>query len=118
MKHTLLLLMLFPAMSFCQNTSKDALGNQQSTTQTSGKSNEITLDELRRDRKGLPVYLFNGTGSGSIIGFMNNGSFRKVRPEEYEELTVQQYAKDLLENEESFKTWLRIQYGGYCYAVR
>ena len=70
------------------------------------------------DRKGLPVYYFNGTGSGSIIGFMNNGSFRKVRKEEYQELMVMKYARDLLENEDKFKTWLRIQYGGYCVAVR
>jgi len=70
------------------------------------------------DRKGLPVYYFNGAGSGSIIGFMNNGNFRKVRKEEYQELMVMKYAQDLLENEDRFKTWLRIQYGGYCVAVR
>lgn len=70
------------------------------------------------DRKGLPVYYFNGAGSGSIIGFMDNGNFRKVRKEEYQELMVMKYAQDLLENEDKFKTWLRIQYGGYCVAVR
>jgi hypothetical protein len=70
------------------------------------------------DRKGLPVYYFNGAGSGSIIGFMDNGNFRKVRKEEYQELMVMKYAQDLLENEDRFKTWLRIQYGGYCVAVR
>ena len=69
-------------------------------------------------RKGLPVYYFNGAGSGSIIGFMDNGNFRKVRREEYQELMVMKYAQDLLENEDKFKTWLRIQYGGYCVAVR
>lgn len=70
------------------------------------------------ERKGLPVYYFNGAGSGSIIGFMDNGNFRKVRREEYKELMVMKYAQDLLENEEKFKTWIRIQYGGYCVAVR
>jgi len=70
-----------------------------------------------KDRKGLPVYLFNGTGSGSIIGFMDMGKFRKVRPDEYAELDVQQYARELLENEEQFKTWLRIHYGSYCMAI-
>jgi hypothetical protein len=48
---------------------------------------------------------------------MDMGKFRKVRPDEYEELNVQQYAKELLENEEQFKTWIRIHYGAYCMAV-
>lgn len=77
-----------------------------------------TVEKPILDRKGLPVYYFNGAGSGSIIGFMNNGNFRKVRKEEYQELMVMKYAQDLLENEDRFKTWLRIQYGGYCVAVR
>ncbi len=79
---------------------------------------ETPVIDLKNDRKGLPVYLFNGTGSGSIIGFLDNGSFRKVRPQEYQELMVQKYAQDLLENEDMFKVWLRVQYGGYCVAVR
>lgn len=118
MKHTFLMLMLFPAISFCQSTSKETFSNQQITNQSTVNLNESQINELRRDRKGLPVYLFNGCGSGSIIGFMNNGNFRKVRPEEYSELMVQKYAQDLLENDDSFKTWLRVQYGGYCFAVR
>lgn len=76
------------------------------------------IEKTMFDRKGLPVYYFNGAGSGSIIGFMDNGNFRKVRKEEYQELMVMKYAQDLLENEDKFKTWLRIQYGGYCVAVR
>jgi len=76
------------------------------------------VENIVYERKGLPVYYFNGAGSGSIIGFMDNGNFRKVRREEYKELMVMKYAQDLLENEEKFKTWLRIQYGGYCVAVR
>jgi len=78
----------------------------------------VPVEKPVYDRKGLPVYYFNGAGSGSIIGFMDNGNFRKVRKEEYQELMVMKYAQDLLENEDKFKTWLRIQYGGYCVAVR
>lgn len=78
----------------------------------------VPVEKPVYDRKGLPVYYFNGAGSGSIIGFMDNGNFRKVRKEEYQELMVMKYAQDLLENEDKFKTWLRIQYGGYCVAVK
>jgi hypothetical protein len=112
MKNILMAMMMLPAYAFCQSASTEQFKPLQATVI------EKQAIDLKNDRKGLPVYLFNGCGSGSIIGFMNNGSFRKVRPEEYQELMVQKYAQELLENEDNFKVWLRIQYGGYCVAVR
>jgi hypothetical protein len=114
MKNIFIALMMLPAYSFCQSVSTQP--EPAKLAQTAAV--ETPVLDLKNDRKGLPVYLFNGTGSGSIIGFMDNGSFRKVRPQEYQELMVQKYAQDLLENEEMFKVWLRVQYGGYCVAVR
>jgi len=109
MKNILMAMVMLPAWAFCQTAS---------TEHVKTAVLEKQVIDFKNDRKGLPVYLFNGCGSGSIIGFMDNGSFRKVRREEYQELMVQKYAQDLLENEENFKVWLRIQYGGYCVAVR
>lgn len=113
MKNLFIALMMLPGYAFCQSAATSDANN---AAETKVAVNQ-TID-FKNDRKGLPVYLFNGCGSGSIIGFMYNGTFRKVKPEEYEELGVQKYAKDLLENEDSFKTWLRVQYGSYCVAVR
>lgn len=114
MKNMFIALMMLPAYSFCQS----ATAQPEPAKMTQSTVVESPAIDLKGDRKGLPVYLFNGSGSGSIIGFMDNGSFRKVRPQEYQELMVQKYAQDLLENEELFKVWLRVQYGGYCVAVR
>lgn len=114
MKNIFIALMMLPAYSFCQSVSSQP----EPAKMTQATVTETPAIDLKNDRKGLPVYLFNGSGSGSIIGFMDNGSFRKVRPQEYQELMVQKYAQDLLENEEMFKVWLRVQYGGYCVAVR
>jgi hypothetical protein len=111
MKNLFFALLILPASAFCQNAA---------TSETSNPSQKVEATQSidrSKDRRGLPVYLFNGSGSGSIIGFMDMGKFRKVRPDEYEELNVQQYAKELLENEEQFKTWIRIHYGAYCMAV-
>jgi len=83
---------------------------------------ELPIDAASRvqaigEIKGLPVYLYDNNGSGSIIGFMNNGKFRIVRPEEYKEFVVLKYAQDLLENKENLKKWLKIHYGDYCIAL-
>jgi hypothetical protein len=93
--------------------------DQGSVTKVS--KNESTNDyfeNLNNYRKGNAVFYFNNSGSGSIIGFMNSGVFRKVRKEEYKEFMVMKYAQDFLENEERFNNWLRLQYGGYCLHVR
>ena len=81
------------------------------------KSN-INFDNEYNYRKGSAVFYFNNAGSGSIIGFMNSGVFRKVRKEEYKEFVVMKYAQDFLENEERLNNWLKLQYGGYCVFVR
>lgn len=70
-------------------------------------------DELGGNR-GLPVYCMNGLGSGSIVGFMNNGKFSKIKKEEYKQFLVRKDVQHLLENDEQFNNWLKIRYGSYC----
>jgi hypothetical protein len=82
------------------------------------KATPVFADNGNNNRKGNAVFYFNNAGSGSIIGFMNCGVFRKVRKEEYKEFVVMKYAQDFLENEERFNKWLKIRYGSYCVYVR
>ncbi len=65
---------------------------------------------------GSPVFLYNQYGSGSIIGFIKNRIFRKIRPEEYKMFVVQKYAQNLLENIENLNKWIKLHYGAYCIA--
>ncbi len=65
---------------------------------------------------GSPVFLYNQYGSGSIIGFIKNRVFRKLRPEEYKKFVVQKYAQNLLENIENLNKWIKLHYGAYCIA--
>ncbi len=71
------------------------------------------IEELGVSR-GLPVYCMNGLGSGSIVGFMKNGRFSKIKKEEYKQYLVRKDEQHLLENDEQFKNWLKIRYGSYC----
>lgn len=87
-----------------------------SASETKNEKSNIYIEN--KLRKGNAVFYFNNAGSGSIIGFMNSGVFRKVRKEEYKEFVVMKYAQDFLENEERFNNWLKIRYGGYCVYVR
>lgn len=64
--------------------------------------------------RGLPVFCMNGLGSGSIVGFMNNGKFSKIKKEEYKQFLVRKEVQHLLENDEQFNNWLKIRYGSYC----
>jgi len=87
--------------------------NAQSRLSTVSK-NEISSSLVPKQnetnyRKGVAVFYFNNAGSGSIIGFMNCGVFRKLRKEEYKEFIVMKYAQDFLENEERFNNWLKIR---------
>jgi hypothetical protein len=85
---------------------------------SNSEKTNINFDNEYNYRKGSAVFYFNNAGSGSIIGFMNAGVFRKVRKEEYKEFVVMKYAQDFLENEERLNSWLKHQYGGYCVFVR
>lgn len=85
---------------------------------STNEANNVYNENENNKRKGNAVFYFNNAGSGSIIGFMNCGVFRKIRKEEYKEFVVMKYAQDFLENEERFNSWLKIRYGGYCVYVR
>ena len=62
-------------------------------------------------KKGLPVFMYNNYGSGSIIGFIDEREFTKLKPEEYEKYVVLGFARELLGNEEMLEKWIKIKYG-------
>jgi len=62
---------------------------------------------------GTPVYLYNRTGSSSIIGFLDNRIFRKIRPEEYKEFVVMKYAQEFLQNNDMVEKFVKSRYGEY-----
>lgn len=67
---------------------------------------------------GSAVFLYNSNGSGSIIGFMKNGKFRKLRREEYAQFAVLKYAQDFLEDDAKVEKWVRDKYGDVLYVSR
>lgn len=77
------------------------------------KNERNVKKEITVPKKGLPVYMYNDYGSASIIGFMDKRDFIRLKPEEYEEYVVQEFARDLLGNENKLEKWLKIRYGEY-----
>lgn len=69
-------------------------------------------------KKGLPVFMYNNYGSGSIIGFIDKREFTKVKPEEYEVYVVQEFARELLGNEIMLEKWIKTRYGDYLEALK
>jgi len=67
---------------------------------------------------GSAVFLYNNMGSGSIIGFMKNGRFRKIRPDEYAQFAVLKYAQEFLEDDTRVERWVRNKYGDVMYVSR
>jgi hypothetical protein len=64
-------------------------------------------------KKGLPVFMYNNYGSGSIIGFIFEREFTKLKPEEYEKYVVLGFARELLGDDEMLEKWIKIRYGEY-----
>jgi hypothetical protein len=67
---------------------------------------------------GSAVFLYNSSGSGSIIGFMKNGRFRKLRREEYAQFAVLKYAQDFLEDDARVEKWVKGKYGDVMYVSK
>jgi hypothetical protein len=91
-------------------------GQQQfaSRSQSSTNTNDqnIVLDGF-----GVPVYYRNQYGGASIIGFMNNRKFKRIRPVQYKEYVVPKIVQELLENDDRLNTWFKINYGDYFLAI-
>ena len=63
--------------------------------------------------KGVAIYFYNAFGSASVIGFMANHKFIKLRHEQYPDYAVQKFARDLLEDDKLLDSYLRIKFGAY-----
>ena len=67
---------------------------------------------------GSAVFLYNSNGSASVIGFMKNGRFRKLKPNEYAQFAVLKFAQDFLEDDARVEKWVRDKYGDVLYVSR
>lgn len=67
---------------------------------------------------GSAVFLYNNTGSASVIGFMKNGRFRKLKPNEYAQFAVLKFAQDFLEDDARVEKWVKDKYGDVLYVSR
>ena len=63
--------------------------------------------------KGVAIYFYNAYGSASVIGFMANHKFIKLRHEQYPDYAVQKFARDLLEDDKLLDSYLRLKFGTY-----
>ena len=62
---------------------------------------------------GLPIYAFNGYGSGGVIGFMMGHKFKKLDRSQYGDYAVPLFARQLLEDEKELDKYLKIKFGAY-----
>lgn len=78
----------------------------------------FVIDESTESKiiSGMPVYFYNENGSGSIVGFLKNRRFRKLKPHEYAAYVVSKSAQAMLQDDERFKKWIKQMYGDYCTA--
>jgi len=61
----------------------------------------------------LPIYAFNGYGSGGVIGFMVGRKFKRLTKSQYAEYAVPLFARELLANEKELDKYLKIKFGAY-----
>lgn len=64
-------------------------------------------------REGLPIYAFNGYGSGGVIGFMFGHKFKKLLPKQYGDYAVPLFARELLANDVELEKYLKLKFGAY-----
>lgn len=62
---------------------------------------------------GLPIYAFNGYGSGGVIGFMIGHKFKRLDKSQYGDYAVPFFARELLANDIELDKYLRIKFGTY-----
>jgi hypothetical protein len=61
--------------------------------------------------KGVPVYYYNGYGSGSIVGFLHQKTLHRICKSEYSSYAMPKFARELLENETELQRWVKNQFG-------
>ena len=62
---------------------------------------------------GLPIYAFNGYGSGGVIGFMIGHKFKKLEKSQYGDYAVPFFARELLSNDVELNKYLKLKFGSY-----
>ena len=62
---------------------------------------------------GLPIYAFNGYGSGGVIGFMVGHRFKRLDRSQYGDYAVPFFARELLANDVELDKYLKVKFGAY-----
>lgn len=76
------------------------------------------LIEYQPKIEGTPVFCYNSYGSASIIGYINNRIFYRLRPYQYKIYAVQKFAIDIIEDEAKLKLLLFNKFGEYISDVK
>jgi hypothetical protein len=71
-------------------------------------SADLTTAELN---KGVPIYYYNGYGSGSLIGFLHKRTFHRICKSDYHNYAIPKFARELLDDEEALTNWIKTQFG-------
>jgi hypothetical protein len=71
-------------------------------------SPELTATELN---KGVPIYYYNGYGSGSLVGFLHKRTFHRICKSEYHNYAIPKFARELLDDDEALSNWIKTQFG-------
>lgn len=69
---------------------------------------ELTTAELN---KGVPIYYYNGYGSGSLVGFLHKRTFHRICKSEYHTYAIPKFARELLDDDEALSNWIKTQFG-------
>jgi len=66
---------------------------------------------------GVPVYAYSDI-TGTIVGFVCDRYFIKIKPNEYNQYAVPKWAQEILENEKNLKTLIKRKFGdGYIIKI-
>jgi len=66
----------------------------------------------------IPVYAYNPSTGGTIVGFVCGKYFIKIKPEFYKYYCVPKWAQEILEDEKELKKLLFNKFGGYLEGVK
>lgn len=67
--------------------------------------------------EGTPIYCYNMYGSGSIIGFIQNRVFVRIKPEQYKQFAVTLFAQELLSDMSRLHQYLFQKFGSYIVQI-
>lgn len=65
----------------------------------------------------IPVYAFNPMRGGTLVGFVCDKYFIKIKPSQYNYYAVPKWAQDILENKKDLNNLLKNKFGDYLLGV-